>query len=188
MKAKTNTLLIVVALLAYWVGLCNASAFYDPGAQRWLNRDPIEERGGINLFEFVKNSPESQVDPEGHDIGGGGTGSQNDPPDSVSWPTCGSINGRPVLCPPQKPKPPQRPPKPTCPTDPDVDDCWKQTKPPGLPQPGGPIGGIACEARQYGCLDCCEKKHPINGGSNEDYASCVQSCEDNYKRCTALKK
>ena len=31
--------------------------FYDPGAQRWLNRDPIEERGGINLYTFVVNQP-----------------------------------------------------------------------------------------------------------------------------------
>ena len=69
MKAKTNTLLIVVALLAYWVSLCNASAFYDPGAQRWLNRDPIAERGGKNIFEFVLNSPLFWFDAFGLDQG-----------------------------------------------------------------------------------------------------------------------
>jgi RHS repeat-associated protein len=31
--------------------------FYDPILQRWLNRDPIEERGGINLYAFVANNP-----------------------------------------------------------------------------------------------------------------------------------
>jgi hypothetical protein len=56
MKAKTNTLLIVVALLAYWVGLCNASAFYDPGAQRWLNRDPLGEIAGVNNFSMLLNT------------------------------------------------------------------------------------------------------------------------------------
>ncbi len=29
--------------------------FYDPVMGRWLNRDPIEERGGINLYGFVNN-------------------------------------------------------------------------------------------------------------------------------------
>lgn len=31
MKAKANAVLIVAALLAYWLGLCNASAFYKLG-------------------------------------------------------------------------------------------------------------------------------------------------------------
>jgi RHS repeat-associated protein len=29
--------------------------FYDPSVQRWLNRDPIQEAGGINLYEFAAN-------------------------------------------------------------------------------------------------------------------------------------
>jgi RHS repeat-associated protein len=39
--------------------------FYDPSLQRWLNRDPIQEEGGINLYSFVGNSPTSRVDPDG---------------------------------------------------------------------------------------------------------------------------
>jgi RHS repeat-associated protein len=31
--------------------------FYDPYLQRWVNRDPIRERGGINVFAFVRNAP-----------------------------------------------------------------------------------------------------------------------------------
>jgi RHS repeat-associated protein len=31
--------------------------FYDPNSQRWLNRDPINEHGGMNLYGFVNNSP-----------------------------------------------------------------------------------------------------------------------------------
>ena len=50
MKTHTHTVFIVIALVAYWLGLCNASAFYDPGAQRWLNRDPLGERG----FQIIK--------------------------------------------------------------------------------------------------------------------------------------
>ena len=30
---------------------------YDPELDRWLNRDPIGERGGINLYGYVFNDP-----------------------------------------------------------------------------------------------------------------------------------
>jgi RHS repeat-associated protein len=36
--------------------------FYEPDLQRWLNRDPIEEKGGMNLYGFVKNSPLIKTD------------------------------------------------------------------------------------------------------------------------------
>ncbi len=39
--------------------------FYDAGLQRWVNRDPSEESGGINLFTYVANSPQDKVDPLG---------------------------------------------------------------------------------------------------------------------------
>ncbi|MDX1681122.1 MAG: RHS repeat-associated core domain-containing protein, partial [Akkermansiaceae bacterium] len=29
--------------------------YYDPNAGRWINRDPIEEEGGLNLYAFVSN-------------------------------------------------------------------------------------------------------------------------------------
>jgi RHS repeat-associated protein len=31
--------------------------YYDPVTGRWPSRDPIEERGGINLYVFVENNP-----------------------------------------------------------------------------------------------------------------------------------
>ena len=39
--------------------------FYDPSLQRWLNPDPIEEAGGINLYGFLENDPLAYVDPLG---------------------------------------------------------------------------------------------------------------------------
>ena len=36
--------------------------WYDPNLQRWLNRDPIQEAGGINLYGFVGNDPINEVD------------------------------------------------------------------------------------------------------------------------------
>src|SRR2546423_1265890 len=36
--------------------------FYDPNLQRWINRDPLVELGGFNLYDFVYNSPLDLVD------------------------------------------------------------------------------------------------------------------------------
>jgi uncharacterized protein RhaS with RHS repeats len=38
---------------------------YVPNLQRWLNQDPIQEGGGINLYGFVGNNPVNEVDPFG---------------------------------------------------------------------------------------------------------------------------
>ncbi len=40
--------------------------FYRPDHGRWLNRDPIEERGGANLYGFCVNSPQLYVDVNGN--------------------------------------------------------------------------------------------------------------------------
>jgi len=39
--------------------------FYDPNLQSWLNRDPIEESGGINLYSFSDNDTLNNADPFG---------------------------------------------------------------------------------------------------------------------------
>ena len=39
--------------------------FYDPNLQRWLNRDPLGEAGGINLYAFCYNDPINMFDPLG---------------------------------------------------------------------------------------------------------------------------
>jgi RHS repeat-associated protein len=47
--------------------------FYEPNLQRWLNRDPIGERGGVNLYGFVGNRTVDQVDLLGLQYGPGWT-------------------------------------------------------------------------------------------------------------------
>jgi len=54
--------------------------YYHPGMQRWLNRDPLEDKGSIavrhlktklsgdiNLYRFVRHNPQSRIDPFGLD-------------------------------------------------------------------------------------------------------------------------
>ncbi len=38
---------------------------YSPVLQRWLNKDPLAELGGINLYEFADNVPINSYDPDG---------------------------------------------------------------------------------------------------------------------------
>jgi RHS repeat-associated protein len=40
---------------------------YEPNFQRWLNQDPIQETGGINLYQFALNNPMFWIDPFGLD-------------------------------------------------------------------------------------------------------------------------
>lgn len=38
---------------------------YVPWLGRWLSRDPLQERGGVNLLNFIRNNPIGDVDPHG---------------------------------------------------------------------------------------------------------------------------
>src|SRR3974390_1005934 len=57
--SATLTLATQVHAVGYW------GRMYDPNLQRWIQRDPIGEQGGINLYQFVGNSPVNFVDPFG---------------------------------------------------------------------------------------------------------------------------
>ena len=58
-KLLTAWKLLVVACLSL---VQPAWAYYNPSTGRWLNRDPIGERGGPNLTAFVANRPISRSD------------------------------------------------------------------------------------------------------------------------------
>lgn len=63
MTTLKNALLAVTLTLLLWPD--GVSAYYDPSTQRWLNRDPIEEQGGANLYSFVANQPLNLMDTYG---------------------------------------------------------------------------------------------------------------------------
>ncbi len=60
MKQKT---ILFHALTLLNLLICgHALAVYDPAQGRWINRDPIGEDGGTNLYEFVGNKPVNATD------------------------------------------------------------------------------------------------------------------------------
>jgi len=81
MKTQLKSLLRALALLALLSTANLASAYYDPGLQRWLNRDPVGENGfrilrstrfhidafgsQTPVFVFLHNNPENAIDPLG---------------------------------------------------------------------------------------------------------------------------
>lgn len=42
-----------------------ALGYYSPDVGRWMTRDPLEEKGGLNLHAFCENDPVNSVDPLG---------------------------------------------------------------------------------------------------------------------------
>ncbi len=80
--ARTQSLLLSALILGSSV--LQSQAYYHPDEGRWLSRDPIGERGGINLHAFCLNAPIIMCDRRGHDNFWGGStpwggGNQNAP-------------------------------------------------------------------------------------------------------------
>jgi RHS repeat-associated protein len=56
---------VVLSATGAWGCYYYGYRFYDPNTQRWLNRDPLGEAGGVNLYGFVWNNPTTYSDPDG---------------------------------------------------------------------------------------------------------------------------
>lgn len=59
-----NSLLVACALL---LAVHAAPAFHNPQTDRWLNRDPVEERSGNNLYRLLDNKSLRRVEVLGLD-------------------------------------------------------------------------------------------------------------------------
>ena len=55
---------LAALLLFPQIGRC----FYNPSIGRWLSRDPLQEKGGLNLYANVGNNPINSVDPDGRGV------------------------------------------------------------------------------------------------------------------------
>jgi uncharacterized protein RhaS with RHS repeats len=58
----TRTAIPALALTAWLLLPQAAQCFYNPSTGRWISRDPIEEKGGINLYGFLGNNSINHVD------------------------------------------------------------------------------------------------------------------------------
>lgn len=65
MQTRSAVLALCLGSLLCSLAPPSASAFYDPSTQRWINRDPVGETGGLNVSCFVHNCPPSSIDPFG---------------------------------------------------------------------------------------------------------------------------
>jgi RHS repeat-associated protein len=64
--AKINPFLFSTKFYDWETGLYYYGyRYYDPGSGRWLSRDPLEEKGGNNLYNFVNNNSTIYIDPRG---------------------------------------------------------------------------------------------------------------------------
>lgn len=59
-------------LLSITIAVCasNSFAYYQAQQGRWLNRDPIDEDGGKNLYAYTENNPIIYIDPLGLELKG----------------------------------------------------------------------------------------------------------------------
>ncbi len=66
MKIETRKGRLLISALLLWLAFAPlAQAFYNPSTGRWLNRDPLGEAGGLNLYGFTHNNPVNRVDIDG---------------------------------------------------------------------------------------------------------------------------
>src|SRR5262245_56722267 len=63
MKTKTNS--VILGAVLFGLSSQVAHCFFNPSTGKWLSRDPIEERGGINLHIFLANNSLGSVDRDG---------------------------------------------------------------------------------------------------------------------------
>jgi len=120
---KSNRFQIVLCFVFFaGLGVQDASAYYAPEMGRFISRDPIKyEAEDVNLYRYVFNAPNTQVDIHGLQVG-------------KEWELLFPDGGNPL--------PPSPPPKPPTPTGKGCPKGWKMIqKSPPVPNGCGPAGG-----------------------------------------------
>jgi hypothetical protein len=137
---------LLATVCAFLFAASDVHAFYMAEAGRWINRDPIAETGGMNLYSFVVNQPMRFMDRWGLAPGGGGWGGELYGPGKG---TKSKGNCWRYAC--------GDPAKPGDPLDPDSRDEPHSPNPPGW-----------TKAKQPSCKDPCkELMDGINGAGGK---------------------
>jgi RHS repeat-associated protein len=147
--------------LVYYLYRCYASEL-----QRWLNRDPIQEAGSINLHEFVENDPVDSFDDYGLATGGA----------SAIRPSDSAAPSQPTVC-ENKPNP--------CPN---LKSQWQgNMQKAGDRIPPYPIvpGKITCLGAKIACENGCAMEY---GPASDDddkacYKECIKDCRAHWAQC-----
>jgi RHS repeat-associated protein len=63
----------------------SATRAYSPNLGRWITKDPIQEKGGLNMYAYCGNNPVNAVDPSGLGPMLQGTDEQGEPPLSHAY-------------------------------------------------------------------------------------------------------
>lgn len=199
MKTINRNSVIAIALFLLLLMVQPASAFYATQLQRWINRDPIGEEGGLNLFGFVANEPISKSGKDGRIV-----------------PVLIIIGGVAIIASgcskaPPPPPPDLHPGAPPCPNATNYKKpgytrpCgWQQNPntgewcvsvyctpeggpgqmpptPPHSTPPPLPEDSCVNEASKNDCHACCDKKYPVSGiGGGVKNTDCHIDC-DNHK-------
>jgi hypothetical protein len=58
---RTKLMMLMLVLLGLMASR-EAQAFYNPSTGRWLSRDPVAEKGGLNIYCSVRNDPNNSFD------------------------------------------------------------------------------------------------------------------------------
>lgn len=68
MKSWLKMVLLLLAMVVVSFDT-RAERWYSPSTGKWLSRDPIGEKGGLNLYGFVNNDGVNKIDYLGLDVG-----------------------------------------------------------------------------------------------------------------------
>jgi hypothetical protein len=151
-----------------------ASGYYDPGAQRWLNRDPVTESGGLNLYRFVVNDPNRNVDALGLFIEVLKPAIELAPVLTGPRPTTMPPLFPPILIlPPQNPATPSRP-------SPNPQPKPPQPSPNLQPNPKDPMCGSKYNPPEPPYPKMCDYYRDACVGSGQDCFSCWRECQSTH--------